>query len=89
MAVSTIISSSVNLRYSLNLSLSSKFDIRRIFQRMKKNPPTSQRPLPHWIFDVDDDEDDNQIDGSHSSLKNKAPTSLLEELEIDPKHIYR
>ncbi len=33
--------------------------------------------LPSWIFDVDDED---EIDGD---------SSLLEELEIDPAHIYR
>lgn len=33
--------------------------------------------LPSWIFDVDDED---EIEGD---------SSLLEELEIDPAHIYR
>ena len=33
--------------------------------------------LPSWIFDVDDED---EIEGN---------SSLLEELEIDPAHIYR
>lgn len=48
---------------------------------------THENPLPHWIFDVDDDDDeDNQINKDGSTIKRP---SLLEELEIDPKHIYR
>jgi hypothetical protein len=38
-----------------------------------------RKPLPGWLFDIIDDEDDDL----------KTQRSLLEELEIDPKHIYR
>jgi hypothetical protein len=47
---------------------------------------TEQRELPNWIFDIsaDDDEDDDEDEGG-----NQVKKSLMEELEIDPKHIYR
>lgn len=49
---------------------------------------TPHHPLPtnHWIFDIDDEEDDKigTSNGANSQMK-----SLLEELEIDPNHIYR
>jgi hypothetical protein len=34
--------------------------------------------LPSWIFDVDDNDEEDE-----------TRTSLLQELEIDPTHIYR
>lgn len=46
-----------------------------------------ENPLSHWIFDVDDDDDeDNPINKDGTPMKRP---SLLQELEIDPKHIYR
>jgi hypothetical protein len=41
---------------------------------------SSGHPLPSWIFDIDDNDDNNDLPNQKS---------LLEELEIDPNHIYR
>jgi hypothetical protein len=45
-----------------------------------KEAAAEDRHLPGWLFDIIDDEEDSE------STQQK---SLLEELEIDPKHIYR
>jgi hypothetical protein len=45
--------------------------------RRSKAPPQQGIELPSWIFDVDEED---EIEGE---------SSLLEELEIDPAHVYR
>jgi hypothetical protein len=43
--------------------------------------PAVEHSLPNWIFDIDN-VDDELLDGG-------TKKSLMEELEIDPMHIYQ
>ena len=63
-----------------------KSEMSEVDKKRKEGHP----PLPsnHWMFDIDDGEDDshNLVDENGRLIQKQ---SLLEELEIDPKLIYR